>query len=188
MFSEETTEISDFLFLHGPKESNFHPIDRFFLAPFVQQIIRLNRNEFIIYNLERGYNTYTTYLFLCLPELWEDITYEDLLSIIKGCTVEASYVCLIYFTFKYVEINGLKLVLDFNGLTIRLRNNILSYVRRVYMEFIKDETDYLFLGEGGMGIFNEDWIRIKQKLLEDNRFEEAPQNQYILETYIKTLK
>src|SRR5689334_19128333 len=97
MIDDKVKEISDFLITTSALYSDFHPIDRFFLQPYIQQIVNLNRNEFLLYNFELVNTTYTSYLLLCLPELWKDITVDDLYSIIKRFTNDFSYFTFIYF-------------------------------------------------------------------------------------------
>ena len=107
MIDEKIKEVSDFLISRSAEESDFHPIDRFFLEPYIKQILELNRNDFLLYNLQYANILYTSSLFLCLPELWEDITVDDLVSIVKRFTNDYSYFSFIYFTYKN---NGCKLV------------------------------------------------------------------------------
>ena len=145
MVDEEIKELSDFLLVTSARNSEFHPIDRFFLQPYLKQIFQLNRNDFLLYNFELRNPLYSSYLMLCIPELWDDITVDDLLNIIDRFTNDFSYFTFIYFTYKFIEIDTIKFILSLHTLPIKSRGEIISYIRNQYMNFIKDETDYLFL-------------------------------------------
>jgi hypothetical protein len=185
MIDDQVKEVSDFLITTSALYSNFHPIDRFFLEPYVQQIVNLNRNDFLLYNFELGNTTYTSYLLLCLPELWEIITVDDLYSIIKRFTNDFSYFTFIYFTSKFLEVNSIKMVLEMSDLPIKTRKEIKSYIQNQYHNFIKSETDYFFFDEGIIGVKNDQWMYIKQKLLTDKRIEPALLNEDELKQYVK---
>jgi hypothetical protein len=184
MIDEKIKELSDFLLGSSAQNSDFHPVDRFFLQPYIGQITELNRNDFLLYNLELVNTTYSTYLILCLPELWQDITVDDLLSIINRFTNDFSYFTFIYFTYKYVEINSIKLILELCNLKPDTENAIKSYIKNQYRNFLKTETDYFFFDVGAIGVENDDWMYIKQRLLVDSRIESALLDVAELDKYI----
>ena len=187
MVDDQVKEISDFLITTSAHYSNFHPIDRFFLEPYIQQIVNLNRNDFFLYNFEHANTTYTSYLLLCLPELWEDITVDDLYTIIKKFTNDFSYFTFIYFVFKFLEINSIKMVLEISNLPSKTRKEIISYVKNQHQNFIKSETDYFFFDVGVIGVKNDAWMYNKQKLLTDKRVNPAILSLNELERYVNTV-
>jgi hypothetical protein len=173
MMDDQVKEISDFLITTSAHYSNFHPIDRFFLEPYIQQIESLDRNEFLLYNFELVNPTYVSYLLLCLPELWENITVDDLYSIVRKFTNDFSYFTFIDFTYKFLEVNSIKMILELSDLSTGTRTGINSYIQNQYQNFIKDETDYFFFDIGVIGVENDEWMYIKQRLLVDKRIEPA---------------
>ena len=186
MIGQEIIEISDFLAIKSPNESAFHPINRDFLKPYLQQIFNLDRNSFLLYNIESTSALYSDYLMLSLPELWEDITVNDLIEIINNFKNTLSYCGLISFAYKFVEVNIMKLVLELPSLTKETRKEIRSYIENQYNTFLKSETDFFFFEEGAIGVTNDEWMYIKQKLLLDNRVEPALQNLEDLENYVQS--
>src|SRR5579863_1992449 len=102
--NKRVMELSDLISMKSIA-SSFHPIDKFFLEPYIDEIVALDRNSFLLYNLETKSNLYSTYLMLCLPELWLDITAKDLIDIIKRFTNILSFYGLIVFTYTFVEID-----------------------------------------------------------------------------------
>jgi hypothetical protein len=100
--ANDIATFSDFIAVKAPKEAETHPIDRYFLNPYLEKILTFNRNNFLLYNLENRSTLYSEYLMLCLPELWEDITVIDLLQIIDQFTKTTSFYGLILFTYKFV--------------------------------------------------------------------------------------
>ena len=187
MINEDIKEISDYLISSSSINSDFHPIDRFFLQPYIEQILQLDRNDFLLYNFEHGNTLYTSYLMLCLPELWKDITVEDLLNIIYRFTNDFSYFTFLYFTYKYVEIDSIKLILDLDVLQTKTRTEIKSYVKNQYENFVKDETDYLFFDVGAIGVKLEEWMYVKQNLLVDKRISPALLDLKQLERYVNSV-
>lgn len=187
MINEEVKEISDFLISKSAEESDFHPIDRFFLEPFIDQILKLNRNEFLLYNFQHANILYSSYLFLCLPELWEDIMLDDLINIIKQFKNDYSYFCFIYFTYKFIEIDSIKLILELPFINVESKNEIKSYVKNQYSNFLKSETDYFFFDVGVIGVKNEVWIDIKQRLLINSSIESSVETLEELEIYVMAI-
>lgn len=184
---DQIKEICDFLMTTSAHHSNFHPIDRFFLEPYIQPIESLDRNKFLLYNFELVNPTYVSYLLLCLPELWENITVDDLYSIIKRFTNVFSYFTFIYFTYKYLEVNSIKMILEISDLPIITRKEVNSYIQNQYSIFIKDETDYFYFDVGVIGVENDQWMYVKQRLLVDKRIEPALLSLDELKSYVSTV-
>ncbi len=187
MIDEEIKEISDFLISKSAEESNFHPIDRFFLEPFIDQIVKLDRNQFLLYNFQYDNTLYSSYLFFCLPELWEDITIDDLISIMKNFSTDYSYFSFIYFTYKFVEIDCLKLIFGLPFLNIETKEELRRYIKSQYTNLLKSETDYFFLSDKVIGIHNEVWMSIKDKLINDSRVTSALGTMEELKFYVKSI-
>lgn len=187
MIDQDLVVISEFLFSNGPTDSSFHPIDRYFIEPFLDIILKFDKVDFICYNLDRGFYTYSNYLLLCLPELWEGIGYEDVVQMTEKLNEKPSNFHLVEFMMKYIEVDGLKIMLSNPNLSEDVLNSTASYVKRNYQNILKDETDYLFLSEKGVGVTNERWMDVKKKLLLTPGFEEAPKDLNSFEQYILKL-
>ena len=166
--------------------SECFPIDRYFLEPYLGDIFTLDRNEFLLYNLETVNTTYTVQLFLCIPELWEDITVDDLLTIINRFTNIFSFYGLILFTYKYIGINLIEMILNLETISKGAKEDIRNYLQSQYPNFLKTETDLFFFSERAYGVNLDDWEYIKQKLLLDNRVNPALQTIEELERYVKS--
>lgn len=93
--SEEVKLLSDSIAIKASKEAEYFPVDREFLNPYIIRISQLNSREFIFHNIERVNPTYTNLLFLCLPEVWENIDIDDLLYMMNSFSNTFSYYTLI---------------------------------------------------------------------------------------------
>lgn len=173
IIDEHVKEISDFLISTSAEEADFHPIDRAFLEPFIGQIVNLDRKAFIVYNFEYNNILYSSTLFLCLPELWQNMTADDLINIVKEFTTDYQYLCFVYFTYKFIEIDSIKLLLELPFLKTESKHEIKNYIKRQYNNFVKEETDYLFFDQGIFGCGTEVWKKIKQNFLTGGRIQSA---------------
>lgn len=170
-------------------EAECFPIDRYFLEPYLNEILSVNRNDFLLYNLERNRNTYTVQLFLCLPELWEDINVNDLIEITSKFTNRNSYYTLIQFTYRYVEINIIELLLELPFIANEVKKNIVVdwLISSSYPNMLKTQGDYLFFTEDLYGVKIDDWIYPRQRLLLDERVKPTLKTIKELEKYVKSL-
>ncbi|MFT4015811.1 MAG: hypothetical protein QM668_02510 [Agriterribacter sp.] len=171
-------------------EASCFPVDRYFLNPYLNDILSIDSREFLFCNLERGSNTYTTQLLLCLPELWEDLLIDDIIDIIKRFTNIFSYYTLIQFTYKYIEINIIDLILSKKETDIssEIRLNIIDYLKSSqYLNLVKNEGDYFFFEEDLYGVTLEPWVYIKQKLLLDGRVKPAFKDVQNVYNYVMSL-
>lgn len=188
LIDNEVKILSDFIAEKAVKEAECFPIDRYFLEPYLQSILKLDRNSFLLYNLERVNPTYTTQLLLCLPELWDDISLKDLNEIINSFSNAFSFYTLILFTYKYVEIDLLEIILNSKVIGEEMKSEIRSYVKSQYPNFIKSEGEIFVIDEELIGVKNEDWMYIKQKLLLYEQLKPACRTLEELEHYISTFK
>ncbi|MGN6494672.1 MAG: hypothetical protein ACTHLE_21960 [Agriterribacter sp.] len=171
-------------------EASCFPVDRYFLEPYMEDILAIDRDDFILCNLERKSNTYTIQLLLCLPELWEDVSTDDIIDWVKQFTNIFSYYTLIEFTYKYVEINIIDLILSNKEIDIsnNIKLDIIDYLKNSqYPNLVKCESDYFFFEENLYGIGLDAWAYIKQKLLLDNRIKSAFKNIQDVYVYIMSL-
>lgn len=184
--NKEIKILSDRIARKSILEAEHHPTDRYFLNPYVQDILKLDRNSFLLYNLEGVNNTYTEYLLLCLPELWVDITIDDLIEIINNFTNLFSYYAIILFTYKYIEVDIIELILNLKMLSNHIKPSIKDYLKSQYPNLLKNDGEIFIIDEDMIGVKNNDWMYIKQKLLLDKRVKPALQSIEELEIYIRT--
>jgi len=187
MTKEKIKELSDLISTKSIEESHFHPIDRYFLQPYIEKILNVDRDDFLIYNFENKSNLYSTYLMLCLPEMWSDTSIDDILRICMKFTNSFSFFGLIYFTYKYIEIDLIELILKLPNVKLSFENDIITWLKSQYFNFFKDETDLLFFEEKLIGVTNEEWMYIKQKLLIDKRVLPAHGSLDELKNYVHSL-
>jgi len=134
--------------------------------------------------------TYTKFLFICLPEVWENIDIDDLLQMMNSFSNPFSYYTLIEFTYKYLEIDILQLIIE-RAKKSGFYQAIREYLQNQWNVIIKSEDERLVLEEGvEKDYFHYDkdqWNYFKQKLLLDNRVKPVLQDYFELGNYIKTL-
>jgi hypothetical protein len=176
--------LSDEMCRISSKESNYHPIDRYFIDKhYINDILNSNYLDFIIYNLETTSNLYSEQLLLCLPEIWKDLTFEKIQFILESLTTSFSFYSFLRFTYKYVEVDFLDEVLLNNKITLQFKKDICSYFKNIVSTFYKDDDDYYDFNENLIGVKLEDWKDVKIKLLKDNRMK--PVCLSIEELYLK---
>jgi hypothetical protein len=186
---KEVIELSNMLEKRAGLEAECFPVDRYFLQQYLDRILSVDRNDFLLCNLERVNNTYTVQLLLCLPELWEDISVDEILDIIKQFTNIFSYYSIIEFTHKYLEINIIELLLQMPSVSKEIKDNILDYLTSsLYPNLIKTEGDELFFREKLYGIEEDAWIYTKQRLLLDKRVKPAVTSLDEITKYVKSLR
>ena len=177
-------QLSDIIAIKSGAESEIFPIDRSFLEPYLEEIFKLDRNDFLLYNLETVNTTYTIQLFLCIPELWEDISVDDLLAIIGRFTNPFSFFCIILFVHKYIEVNIIELILNLETISKETKEEIRQYIKNQYPNFLKTDTDMFLFSKKTYGENIDEWGYIKQKFLLDKRVKPAKQSIEELEQYV----
>lgn len=154
---------------------HYFPIDRFFIEKydFLEKIKQVDALAFLFCNLEKVNPTYTVQLMLCLPELWEEMTYEDLLNLIESFTNSFSFYAFIEFTYKYLEIDLLSEIFDNPNVDLKFKKDCIGYFPGIIATFYLDEDDHRAFNENLMGIHINDWNYVKQKLLVSKRIKPA---------------
>ena len=186
-YKPEVRKLSDLISERAPNEAECFPIDRYFLEEFLEEIEKVDKGQFLLYNLENLNNTYTVQLLLCLPELWDELYVNDIECLIKDFSNIFSFYALIVFCYKYVEINIIDLILGMNDIRAEFKEGVKSYLQSQYPNLLKSDTDYRFLDEGILGVNGDSWTYIKQKLLVDRRITPSLKSIDKLEDYVKTL-
>lgn len=124
---------------------------------------------------------------LFLPELWENIDVDDLIYLLTRFTNIFSFFGLISFAYTFVEIDLIVLTFSLENVKENNKRKLLSYLENQYINFLKDETDIFFFEEGVLGVDNNQWMYIKQKLLLDSRIEPALKTPIELKKHIDDL-
>lgn len=174
--SEDVRDLSNDLAILSIRHSqSYLPIDRFFIEEynFLEEIKKVDSLEFLFCNLERINTTYTVQMMLCIPELWEDVGYEELVQLIESFTNSFSFYALVEFTYKYLEIDLLNEIFDNPNVKQKFKDDCLEYFPRIVATFYLEEDESYIFDENLMGIQLSDWSYIKQRLLVDKRIKPA---------------
>ncbi len=146
--------------------------------------------EFIFFNIEKVNPTYVNQLFICLPELWKKINYNDFGMLLENFSNSFSYYALINFSYKYLEIDILDLIVN-KSIVKGFYPEVKEYLLLQGNVIIKtdDEQNDLEFNEGKEFFkYNQNnWDYIKQRLLTDKRIKEAKQDYQYLKKRIYTL-
>lgn len=183
--SYRTKKLSDEICDKAQKYANYFPVDRPFLAKYVDEILKQDNVEFIYSNLENLNNTYTVQLFCCLPELWENITYSDLLTLIGNFTNIHSFYTFIEFTYKYIGIDTIDIVLKSDRVSDLYKDKLQDFLSNQYINLIMDDDTLSDFREDILGIDYASFEYIKQKMLLDNRIEPSEKTGIELKNRLK---
>ncbi len=85
---------------------------------------------------------------MCLPELWIDITLDEVLRIASNFSNSFSFYALITFTYKYIETDIFQEILVLPIVKSKFDVAIKQYMQTQYPNFLKTESDYLFFEDG----------------------------------------
>jgi len=122
--------------------------------------------------------------------VWEDINIDDLEYILENLSNTFSYYTLIEFTYKYLEIDILQLIVD-QAKKAGVYEDIKQYLQNQWNVIVQTEWERIDLEEGvEKEYFHYDpnqWNYIKQKLLLDKRVKPALTDYNGLEDYIKSI-
>jgi len=183
-------QISDEILTRSINEAEYFPIDKKFLGKYSSDIIGLDPVAFTFYNFEKINPTYTNTLFLCLPEVWRRLDLEDLILMMKNFTNAMSYYSLLQFSYKYLEINILPLIIN-QAKDLGYYKEIRDYLLNQWNVLIKSDEEKLELEIGYEKEFLdydvEEWMYIKAKFLLDKRISPANQDKEYLKPYVKSL-
>lgn len=182
---QKLKELSIELAQRSAKEADYHPIDKFFIKEkgYLSRIKEYNPIDFMLYNLETMPNLYSEHLLLCLPELWNSMTYDKVLYLLESFTKSFSFYAFLRFTYKYLEIDMIESVFLNQSIKLRFKKDISDYFKNITATFYKDDDDYFEFEENLLGVELQDWTYIKQRLLTDERLKPVTLSQK--ELYVK---
>lgn len=173
---ESVAVLAEVINSEAVNESEIYPVDRKFLTKYYNQIMELNKLPFIYYNFEKGDPTYSMQLTLCLPEMWKEISVDDIEVLFISFTNIFSFYALLEFSYKYIEVDLFDLFFK-SDVSKDVKIDVKEYfINSGYPNLIKSDSDYMFLDKTVLGINYSDWMYIKQKLLIDGRIKPALQS------------
>lgn len=172
----EVKELSYQIAINSTKEViQYFPIDRFFIekSGFIEKIQSVNHLEFLLCNFENVNPTYTVQLFVCLPELWEKVNYEETITLIENFTNSFSFYSLIEFTYKYLKIDLFDEILYNRNIEDRFKKDCLAFFINTLDSLYLEEYDYLEFKENLFGVNIEQLYSLQFKFNENNEFKKA---------------
>jgi hypothetical protein len=180
-------EFSDFLIISARQEAFYFPIDRFFLEEYVNKIKEFDRREFLLYNFEIASLTYTVQLMICLPDIWAEVTIEDINWLLSQFESIFSFYALIVFIYKYIEVD----IVDFIFKSVLVPNLVKAelkvFLTDQYMNLYKTEYEEEIFDKNLIGIRREDWVYVKQLFLLDGGINPVSKSPSELKGYIDSL-
>ena len=120
---------------------NFLPIDRGYLLPYIEGIRQCDAKKFIAINLIIYPESYVHRLLVCLPELFADLRYEDLMSIMENLKDPKAVLSLSVFLKTYipcVEVNSLLDQAITNSVLFEMVSKKLKYYNRIKAPSMED--------------------------------------------------
>lgn len=103
---------SEHLVEKAMNESRFFPVDREFLVQHIEEILSFDIRDFLLANFEFESFGYVGQLMVCLPEVWCEISVDDLLVISTSFSNAFAYYNLLKFCSKYIEVNVVDLLME----------------------------------------------------------------------------
>lgn len=108
-------------------EIKFLPIDRFALEPYLNKILEQDYIEFIVFNFKWFSENYTHRLMVCLPEVFKEITYQDLIKIVNKINDPLPIVYFLNFIQRFLNVDYLKILNS---------SNVNNFIRQIVLENI----------------------------------------------------
>jgi len=147
------------------------PIDRIVVSKYLNEILSLDKLEFILFNLNFLPSTYTTQLLVCIPELWEDITYENFITIFSKIRNKTGLHSFLIFLCKFLELNGFDF-LNESTVESKIKKEISNYFKNHPNLLEKDTFEYDSLTKESVGVDIQELYQLKLKFLKDKRIKE----------------
>lgn len=187
---ENIIHISKDLMFMAIRNAITKPVDRHVVLLFLDKILSLTtleRKKFMVYNFHKYPRNYSIRLMSCLPELWENIKYTDLMELMYLSSHSfKSLKRFIEFTHKFLGINTLILLYENSNISNSLKESIKDYFLKNTSLLFKDEIDEseMFYNEEKMGIKLDVFDNIKTKLLAYDIIDESFGNKEDVQKYL----
>ncbi len=185
--SDQTKKLAEQLWQRSSQEARFYPVDRPFLEPYLDQIKAVDPAGFVSHNLTAYSGLFATQLLTCLPELWEELSVDDILKIIESFHSEQPFYSFILFTYKYLQVDMLHLILESPNVSDLKKQKIKGFLKVQYPNLILQEDELEDFEENSLGIHLDDWVYARQKLLMDERVKPAKQALVDLKAEVESL-
>ena len=186
---KEIINLSNEILIKSREYSNYYPIDRHFLVDFnfLDEIKEVNQKDFIFYLIENNPNLYSEQFLKCIPELWLNLKYSDIINLLEDFTKSFSYYAFLRFTYKYLEIDFLDMFFFNEKIKDDFKKNVVDYFKEIVATFYKDEDDFFDFEENIIGVSLDEWQYVKQKLLLDDKIKPVTMSQRELFSKMKLL-
>lgn len=170
-------------------ESRFFPVDREFVMQHLEEILSFDKKDFLLVNLEFESFSYVGQLMVCLPEVWEEISVNDLLVISASFGNAFAYYNLFKFCYKYIEVNVADVMMKaaYKSENVGLFIKALKESLRTVRTFVKNDGDLEDFEDGSLNIDLAVWLKIKEQLLIDKRVNPAGEDPVMLRGQIQNL-
>ncbi|OJU73754.1 MAG: hypothetical protein BGO09_05495 [Bacteroidetes bacterium 47-18] len=171
-------------------ESDFFPIDRFFLERngLIEKILKVDKKEFALYSFEQINPNYSFHLMLCLPDLWKYISVDDICEMLGKFTNLFSFLSFIEFTYKIVEVNMLSIIFGSQNVKEDMKYEIQKVLLdNFYPNLLKNDSERFFFENNVYGVSLNQWVSIKKKYLCDSRVSEILTSLSLLQKYIREI-
>lgn len=168
-------------------ESEWHPIDRVFIERYIDDILCIDYVDFIRFNLETFPEIYTSQLFICLPEIWEQMHGADFDIIIDKLQSTNAVLSLIRFTYTYMKVDILSKVFRIISDEKKIFQ-IKSYLQLQWYTLVDDNILSSFedgIEKDFLKYEPAQWSYIRQRLLIDKEVSEACKSPNQLANYLK---
>lgn len=185
--SKHTRILANELWEKAGVEARFYPVDRPFLERHLEQVKTVDPVEFISYNLTTYPSLYSSQLLFCLPELWQELTTTDILELIESLRTEQALYTLILFTYKYLKVDILQLILDQPNIDSLVKEQIKNFLKAQFYHLILQEEEIEDLAADELGTSLTDWLYVRQKLLTYEGLKPAKQNLADLKSELERL-
>ena len=171
-------------------ESDFFPIDRFFLERngLIEKILKVDKKEFALYSFEQINPNYSFHLMLCLLDLWKYISVDDICEMLGKFTNLFSFLSFIEFTYKIVEVNMLSIIFGSQNVKEDMKYEIQKVLLdNFYPNLLKNDSERFFFENNVYGVSLNQWVSIKKKYLCDSRVSEILTSLSLLQKYIREI-
>lgn len=179
-------EFSDFLLLSARHEAEYHPIDRFYIEKYINKIKQFEKRSFLLQNFTYGL-LYSVQLMICLPDIWREVTMNDVNWLLRKFRKEDAYYSLILFMYKYIEIDIVEYIFKGEIVSDLMKQNIKSFFLNQYFNLYKNEYEITIFEEGLIGIDGKDWEYVKQVFLLDSRISPVTKSPEELRNYFDSV-
>jgi hypothetical protein len=145
-------------------EVKFLPIDRFAIEPYLNEIKKLDYLKFIVFNFKWFPESYVHRLMVCLPEIFERITYKDLIKIANRVNEPLPIISFLNFIQLFLGVDHLA-VINATDIHKTIKQKVLVHVNKTD-PLHRVEIKSTFITKEKVGINLSDFYRALKLLKE----------------------